>query len=600
MALFLPTLRHGWVYDDVMEVVNNTFIRGLGHLPAIFTSTVWAGSGMETYLYRPLAVASYALNHVVSGLEPWSYHLVNVLLHGAVSGMVVRVGMMWGLPAAAAGAAGILFAVHPVHVEAVAPVFGRKDLLAAFFTLALVLLHAGAVAKGGWRRLAAPAAYLAAMLSKEVGVMGLALVAVHDLRLTSDLRALAARRDVSILYASYLGAAALLLVVRTAVTGGLGIPDTAFLDNPLVAAGPAARMATALVVAAKGIALTALPLAQSPDYSFDAIPLVASPWDARLVGAALGLTALVVVLAHPRTRRSVFAHGVAWYALALLPSANVLLLSGTIFAERLLYLPSVGFCLVAGAGVARAAQAASRAVPVDARALTAVLAVLLAAPTALLARAYTSRWTDDVTLFSHAVQVVPNSTKAHHKLGEELLRTGAVGPALGALERALEIAPDNPWAAETLAQARGEAVRRWGARPLPPSLDPAALRGAGLPSDADVLHALGLSAMGGDEGRAEAYWRAALAVEPAHARAGTELGALLAGRGAVPEAVALLEGVTAAHPGFPPAWFNLGALRTALGDTDGARRAFGRFLEVGGGRYPAEAARARAALASTG
>jgi hypothetical protein len=151
VALYARTVTFGWVYDDQMEIVLNPWVHSLGHLPEIFTSTVWAGSGMETYLYRPLALVSYALNHLISGLRPWSYHLVNVGLHALASILVVRVGRMWGLSMAAAGVGGILFAVHPAHVEVVAAVFGRKDLLAGVFVLAMVLGHRWALARGEWR-----------------------------------------------------------------------------------------------------------------------------------------------------------------------------------------------------------------------------------------------------------------------------------------------------------------------------------------------------------------------------------------------------------------------------------------------------------------
>ena len=74
-----------------------------GTFPKIFLTTAWAGSGMETYLYRPLTTLSYSLNHLIFGLEPGGFHLVNVLLHGVASVLVFRVGRVWGLSNAAAG-----------------------------------------------------------------------------------------------------------------------------------------------------------------------------------------------------------------------------------------------------------------------------------------------------------------------------------------------------------------------------------------------------------------------------------------------------------------------------------------------------------------
>jgi hypothetical protein len=353
----------------------------------------------------------------------------------------------------AAGLAGLLFAVHPIHVEAVAPVFGRKDVLATLFVLSFLLAHRGALGRGGWRRLAAPLLLLSAMLTKEVGVVGLALVVLQDLWLEPDRRAFLVRREVPLLYASHILAVTLFLLARTAVTGGLGIPDTSVWDNPLVSAPLLGRLATALVVVCKGVGLLALPVGQSPDYSFNAIPVVASPFDPRLAVAVLGAGAVVAAATRRRLRRTVLPLGIAWYALALLPAANLLVVSGTIFAERLLYLPSVAFCLVAGAGLAWIAERRRTLGP----ALAGVAAVALAAGTL----AYTRYWRDDVTLFRRAVSVVATSTKAQHKLGEELLRRGELGEALLHLRRAMEIAPGNVFAAETLEQARSAVVQRY-------------------------------------------------------------------------------------------------------------------------------------------
>lgn len=139
----------------------------------IFTTTIWAATGMETYLYRPLAVLTYALNHAVSGLEPWSYHLVNVVLHARVAVMVFRLGRLWRLPLAVAGLGALLFAVHPVHVEVVANMVGRKDLLATAFVLGMALTHRPALG-GGLVGVSVPVVLFAGgLLSKEVGVAGL-------------------------------------------------------------------------------------------------------------------------------------------------------------------------------------------------------------------------------------------------------------------------------------------------------------------------------------------------------------------------------------------------------------------------------------------
>ena len=477
VALYARTVGFGWVYDDQIEIVLNPFVRSLGNLPLIFSTTVWAGSGMESYLYRPLALATYAANHLISGLDPWSYHLVNVLLQSGISVMVIRVGRLWGLSVLAAGLAGLIFAVHPIHVEVVAAVFGRKDLLATFFILGMVLLHGPAVAQGGWRAALPVLAYACAMLSKEVGVVGLVLVGAHDWFLSKDRSHLFREGRRGWVYVAYVATLLAYVMVRNAVTGGVGVPDTFYMDNPLVQAPLGVRVATALVVVGKGLALQLFPLAQSPDYSFNAIPLVGSPLDPRFLGT-LGILALLgFALVKGRSWKATLTVAALWYFMALLPTANLFVLVGTIFGERLLFLPSVAFCLVAGLGGAWAMGQRPKVAGV-------VILVWMGA-LALQTLSYSGAWDNEISLFRAAVASVPNSTKANHKLGEELLRAGELGPSLPYLRRAMEIAPDNEFAAQTLAQARQLIIQRY----LP--ADPGSAPTPTPPADPEILYLLG-------------------------------------------------------------------------------------------------------------
>ena len=445
VLLFLRTVWFGWTYDDEVVIVANQHIRSLGNLGTIFTSTAWAGSGVETFLYRPLTIASFAVSYAVAGLSPWSWHLVNVLLHGSVCVLVYRLGRGWDLAAPAAGIGALLFAVHPIHVGIVSGAVGRRGLLAATFTLWMILAHRRALARGRWSMLPPVIAYGGALLTKEVGAVALGLVAVHDwLRGTPGgrLRLLENRRVLG-LYAAYLFTFAAYLGVRIHVAGGLGVLGSHPLDNPLVAAPHGTRLLTAIAVVGKGLLLMAVPLRQSPDYSYNAIPLATSIADWRVLTtlAAVAGTAWIAIL---RRRYSpVLALGALWYVIALLPTSNLVFAIGTIFGERLLYLPSVAFCLVSGAAIV----ALHRRRPRAAVAVAAIAVLGFAAQTAR----YSGAWRSNLTLFEWAVRAVPNSTKAHHKLGEVYYLEGRTTDAIRELERALEIAPGNTFAAQTLA-----------------------------------------------------------------------------------------------------------------------------------------------------
>jgi tetratricopeptide (TPR) repeat protein len=593
VALYARAVGFGWVFDDPLEIVGNEFVRSLAYLPKWFTTTAWAGSGMETYLYRPLPLATYALNYQLTGLEPWSYHLVNVLLHAGVSLLVFRLGFLWGLPVAATGMGALLFAVHPAHVEVVAAVFGRKDLLAALFVLLMALGHRWALQSGGWRRALPVASFALALLSKEVGAAGLPLVAAQDLLLGDRRRTLAGNRAPS-LYIAYLGVLLLYVLARNRVTGTAGVPDTSPFDNPLVGVSVAIRLATALVVIGKGILLQAAPLTLSPDYSYNAIPLVESLLDVRLLAAlsALGVGGALLAPALLRRRRRAATGAerpapellaIAWYGIALLPASNLLVPVGTIFGERLLYLPGVAFFLVVGVGLHRAAHRLPRAIPAGA----ALLVVALGAQTVR----YSSAWSDDVSLFRWAVANVPASTKVHHKLGEELLRRGDLGGAIRSLDRALEIAPANEFAALTRSMAASRIAERY--------LPPAAGRGGAdeAARDPDVLYVLGqISRERGEAGRAVGFWEEALRLDPGHPESLADLAIVRVLAGDTVTAADYLESAVRRRPSLTTAWLNLAQLRLARGETPLAREALRRFLETAGSRFPEQTRWARATL----
>jgi len=131
---YAGSLWNRFALDDVYIVVLNPVVHAPSGLWRAFGASYWAGN-INTTVYRPLAVASYALDWII-GAAPW-FHLVNVLWHVAAAVLVAALVRRWAGDAAAL-IAGVLFAVHPVHVEAVANVVGRNELMAAVFVVLAV------------------------------------------------------------------------------------------------------------------------------------------------------------------------------------------------------------------------------------------------------------------------------------------------------------------------------------------------------------------------------------------------------------------------------------------------------------------------------
>jgi tetratricopeptide (TPR) repeat protein len=615
VALYAPTLRHGFAFDDDIVIVRNRFLQAPGSLSSLLTHTEWTGGGLEVAAWRPLTDLTYAANYALGGLAPWGYHLANALTHALVALLVFLVARRTGLAERWAAAAALLFAVHPIHVEAVANVTGRKDLLATAFLLSMLLAHRRAVRLGG-RRLGWPVlAYLAAMASKEVGAVGLALVLAADLLLPDGgFRAgPQERRRALWLHAAYLGCLVGFLALFRAVAGHLGFGEIPFQDNPAAHATTWVRLLTAVAVLGKGIWLQLLPLGQSPDWSFDAIPLATSLADPRVILTLAALAGWLFVGLRSLRTSPVVLLSVAWYGAALSPAANVLFPAGTIFGERLLYLPSVGLALLAGAALQ--ALAGSEPVPLPrsaplplaerghppAAGAAGVRARRLLLPStatacALLAVAtlrYESAWGDELRLFRWAAESAPRSTKVHHKLATLLLAADRPGEALAEADRALALLPSNSRARVARAAILGKLGRT--------AEQEADLRRALVesPQDPDAAYALG--GLERDAGRlddAAALWRRALALRPLHSGALSDLATYHLLRAELGAAMEFAQRAVEADPACASGWYALGMIHRSRGDALRSRQAFQRFVETAGADYAAEAAGIRAKLAS--
>ncbi len=424
VAVYSNSIPNGFALDDVPLVRDNEQLDSLSKIPQLLTSPYWPEEGGSSGLFRPVTMISYALNRALGGGSPFSFHAGNVLLHALVSLLAWYCALHAGLERGAALLAAMLFAVHPLHTEAVANITGRAELLAALFVLAAWLFHRSA----GWIA-AAGACYLLALLSKENAILAPLLFLLDD-----RLRNIRGVRR----YIAYGVALAAGLLMRIVALGGWrGAETIAFIDNPPAFFGAGVRMATAAWVQLKYGWLFLWPLKLSSDYSYDAIPVVQSALDPRWWAGMLWLVALVALAIVGYMRSRPVALGAAAWILFMLPASNLLFASGTLMAERLGYLPSLGGCLLVG-WLAHFAFSRWR------RAGGLVLGISLAMPIACSMRTVWRNpvWKDNSTLALHDARVMPRSAKLHAGAGIALHDRGDVVEAEAAYRRALEIYPD--------------------------------------------------------------------------------------------------------------------------------------------------------------
>ncbi|MBI5071154.1 MAG: tetratricopeptide repeat protein [Deltaproteobacteria bacterium] len=593
LAVYAPTVEHGFAFDDLPEVVDNDSVRSLAAVPRMFAQAAWAGSGEDNPIYRPLTTATYALNHAIGGLAPAGFHLGNVLLHALVAALVVLLASRLGLPLAGAGMAGLLFAVLPVHAEAVANVAGRKDLLAAAFLLGALLLHPRAL-RGSLAAAAGVVLLLgAAMFSKESGVVGIGLLAARDLVLGREDWRRAPRRSAG-LFALYAAATALYLLARKAAVGTVGVPldHIPWAENPIAHADVATRVRTAVAVLARGLSLQVAPLHLSPDYSYAAIP--PSPgWLDGWFLAGLALAAALVAGAVAGLRRwPLGALCLLWYAGAIFPASNLLVPIGTILGERLLYLPSLALCLVLGAGAAVLWARFPRP------ALRWGAALLLLA---LGGRAWAASriWADELTLFTAGVEAQPRSSKMRQCLGAVLMERGRPAEALPHFQAAVEILRGTPAPLSRHLLEVGVALEALGRRDEAAATYQEIL--ASDPGYGDARWRLGVVRWS-QARKAEAVeeWQRTVAADPSHARALSDLGIAAMAAGDEAGARRHWERAAAADPRLASAWYRLAGLYERAGERDRARAAWREFLAREHGKQPRERAVAEERLRALG
>lgn len=333
-VVYIGALWNRFAVDDLYIIVWNPLVHSFAGVWQAFGAPYWPAE-LGGKLYRPLAVATYALDGLV-GDAPW-FHGVNLLWHAAASVAVAALARRWSGPAAAL-VAGLLFAVHPVHVEAVANVIGRAELMAALF--AALSVYAALVSdRLGWSALT----LLGGLLSKENAAVVPALI-VWGWMLGLGRPP---RRRMGAYAATWLAIAVAYGIARWAVLHPYGrIHDIAPV---FVGASPVAIRVTAVSALADVARLLVFPLTLRVDYGPAERTLVSNLLDHRFLGGFVCLVLWAALLWRAwRTRRTVAAFGLGWIAIAILPVANLFFPVGVLVAERTLYLPSVGLALAVG------------------------------------------------------------------------------------------------------------------------------------------------------------------------------------------------------------------------------------------------------------
>lgn len=434
-------LAGAFTYDDKAIVRDNPRIQSPGAARRILTTDYFGRGFRKGSNYRPVLLFSFAVQWWIHGKAAVAFHIVNLLLHIAATLLLARLFRAAGFSLSVAQGAALLFAVHPVHVEAVTSLVGRGETLAAVFVLAYLLLALPREGSGDRPRLGrlllALICYFLAVLTKESAAVAPALLFLLLFLGGEGSPARRAGRALLRGLPTLVGSAAVLAGVFALRAWVLGAPLRAKhlsvfeLENPLSPLAPWDRIANAAVIVFRYLGRTVFPLLLSADESAWSIPLLSggSPagFAAVLFLAVVASAAVVRIRSAPAT-----AFGILFFGVALLPTSNLLFPIGTIFAERLLYLPSAGVCLILAGGILNAETVSRRRLLVFA-----AVALFFATRTVLR----NPVWESDLSLFTQTLRESPGSAKAHYNLAYTIAAEGDTRGALSLYRRAVEIYP---------------------------------------------------------------------------------------------------------------------------------------------------------------
>lgn len=555
-ALYAWVPWHEFVrWDDGMLIYENPAIRGI--TPATLR---WVFTHFDPELYIPLTFISYQLNYLAGGIDPFGYLAANVVLHGMNAALVTTLALLLTGRLRAAAFCGLLFAVHPLHTEAVAWASGRKDLLSTFFFLLAWITFLRAEQTGDRRRYwGSVALHLAGTLAK---VMAATLPAVLLL-------------EVLVFRPREARGAALRLLPHAAISAVLIVVALVGKEHLVSATTLGQKLLMACVSTAFYLTQMFWPVRFSLLYPWTGPVELAVPAVAASVAVVIGLLLLPLVR---WSRARIWTFCVLGYLGTLAPTFLNFSKGGDLdvyFAsDRYAYVPSIFVFL----GVALALDRFSAAVVKEergARSPFAVTATFVVLVLGALAWRQQHVWKDTRSLFAHVIEAYPSASHvAHNNLGNMERLEGNLEAAVREFHASLAVRPTaKAWS------NLGAVYRRQG--------DLAAARKAydsALALDALSPHAhfgLGIiAAEAGDRARAEAAYRRALELDPTMEDVWVNLGALRASAREWPGAAEAYRRALELNPFFVPAHHNLGVALLQQGESAAAQESFAEAVRL--------------------
>ena len=463
--LYAQSISFDYAADDGSVIAENSVTtQGLKGIPTILQKDYWYGTGnyFRPAQYRPTSLITYAVEWEFFPRNPHVSHFVNVVLFALTCWLLfLLLCRMFGnnnilLPLICC----LLSAAHPIHTEVVNNIKSRDEIFCFLFAIASMIFALKWLKENKIYLLVLSAIFFfLSILSKETGIAFLVVMPLMFYFFTQ-----AKRRHYIVMIIALAASTALMFLIRSQVFAGMKFNETMPALNNSLSAAPdfISQKATAVFILLRYILLLIFPHPLSYDYSIAQIPNLGLK-DIEALAAIILIAAIGIYALISTPKKKVPAFAILFFLLTIAPVSNLLILIGAPMAERFLYMPSLGFCLLLAFLLARIFKtnltepySGSFKKIVSANALLFTVVVAACGLLSLKTLSRNPDWKNDITLFSHDVANADKSARAHYNWGTVLLqqvypaekdaqkKNQLLDSARAELEKAVAIYPDYP------------------------------------------------------------------------------------------------------------------------------------------------------------
>ena len=600
--LYANTIQHGYVLDDVAVITKNKFVQqGVAGIPELFKTGFYSGYfGYNNNLYRPLPLVTFAIGQSLWGNNSHPDHLVNVLFYAIACCILFYMLLQlfgkhrWLL----AYIITLLFITHPIHTEVVANIKSRDEILAFIFCcLSLIFCFRYIVNKSLFALLFGGLALFLGMLSKESAIafmviIPLAIYYFGEINYGEKIKFWKDRNFIAVVL-TLMVAVSFYFSIRYALfyNDAKTVTQVLPVDNVMSGVSFFERFPTAILVLGRYLLLLIWPYPLVFDYSFKTIAIVGwgdvTAWLSFIIISALKIFGLVML-----PKKNYISFGIFFFLISIFIVSNIIVTIGSGMAERFLFTPALGYCIVIG--VLLMQQKKSAEFIFNAKQFQKFLFSILMVILSLFSYQTVTRnlaWKNQITLFSTDVKNAPKSARAHYSLGNQLIEDAKLEKDLAIrrdlfvkaeseLKRTLFIFPDYAEAIISLGNLYQEQGDYAKAQEYLGKVSTSGIGDSGS-SQEQLLYNKANALLGlKDYNGAISYYQMAIAVNPKMVESYINMGIAYKEQNLFQDAIKSLETGLEINPKSSEAYLNLGTCYSAINDYKKAALNFNKALEI--------------------